>query len=113
MKSFHYTFLGNDHLNLKNEKPMGLKFEWNNKKFQENFKKHRISFEEACTVFGDPLSLTIADPLHSLGEKRLIIIGQSNWQRLLVVVHTEKGDTLRVISARLATKQERKIYEET
>lgn len=65
------------------------------------------------TVFGDPLSLTIEDPLHSEDEERFVIIGESNQQRLLVVVHTERGDKIRIISARQATSHEKRDYEES
>ncbi|RMF86008.1 MAG: BrnT family toxin [Nitrospinota bacterium] len=91
---------------------MGLTFAWDEKKAAENWRKHRVSFEEAATVFGDPLSLTIPDPLHSVGEERFVIIGRSYRHRTLVVVHIERGDTIRIISARLATRRERRTYEE-
>ena len=92
---------------------MGLKFKWDKRKTEINRKKHNISFEEASTVFADLLSLTIPNPLHSVNEERKVIMGYSEKQRLLVVVHTEKQDTIRIISARKATAYERKIYEET
>jgi uncharacterized DUF497 family protein len=91
---------------------MGILFEWDNNKAQQNLKKHVVSFEEASTVFGDPLSITIEDPLHSVNEERFVIIGKSYLQRTLVVVFTEKGYNIRIISARLATSRERKTYEE-
>jgi len=91
---------------------MGLSFEWDQKKAHHNIKLHGISFDEACTAFRDPLSRTIADPLHSKGEERLVLIGESLKGRLLVVVHTERGDRVRIISARLATNKERLRYEE-
>jgi len=81
------------------------------KKAKTNLGKHGVSFEEACTAFKDPLSLTIDDPLHSNDEKRLVLIGMSYDNRILVVVHTERGDKIRIISARKATKKERKYYE--
>ena len=90
---------------------MELEFQWNNRKAKENMRRHQVSFEEAMTVFSDFLSLTIPDPLHSEKEERLIIIGYSEKQRLLVVVHTERGDVIRIISARQTTPQERKTYE--
>ena len=90
---------------------MGLEFQWDNRKAKENLRRHNVSFEEARTVFSDFLSLTIPDPLHSEKEKRLIIIGYSEKQRLLVVVHTERSDVIRIISARQATPYERKTYE--
>ncbi len=87
-------------------------FEWNEEKAQTNFKKHKISFEEAETVFDDPLSITIPDPKHSIAEERFIDIGQSNKKRILVVVYTERRKKIRLISARLADRAERKKYEE-
>lgn len=86
-------------------------FEWNPEKAESNLKKHGVSFEEAATVFADPLSLTITDPLHSEDELCLIITGHSILQRQLVVVHTDRGDKIRIISARLATQSERRKYE--
>lgn len=91
---------------------MGLLFEWDNKKARQNLKKHGVSFEEAATVFGDPLSLTIDNQLHSEEEERFVTIGESNQRRLLVVVYTERGDNIRIISARVATPRERRSYEE-
>ena len=90
---------------------MGLEFQWDNRKAKENLRKHSVSFQEATTVFSDFLSLTIPDPLHSESEERLVTIGYSEKQRLLVVVHTERGDVFRIISARKATSYERKTYE--
>ena len=90
---------------------MALLFEWNENKASTSFKKHGVSFEEATTVFGDTLSVTISDPLHSIDEDRFIIIGHSHKNRLVVVVHTDRGDKIRIISARLATKSERNFYE--
>ena len=91
---------------------MALSFEWDQKKASDNLAKHDISFDEASTVFSDPLSLTIYDPAHSQEEDRFIIIGSSHRQNLLVVVHTERGDNIRIISARHASRSERKDYEE-
>jgi len=88
-----------------------LTFEWDPQKAKSNIEKHGVSFEEASTVFRDPLSLTIDDPLHSTGELRMVQIGISHKDRLLVVVHTERGDNIRIISARKATKKERNNYE--
>ncbi|MDL2122986.1 MAG: BrnT family toxin [Deltaproteobacteria bacterium] len=73
--------------------------------------KHGVSFQEASTAFKDTLSLTIDDPLHSNDEKRLVLIGMSYNNSILVIVHTERGDNIRIISARKATKKERKYYE--
>ena len=91
---------------------MGLVFEWDERKAQQNFRKHDVTFEEATTIFGDPLSLTIDDPLHSKGEHRFVTIGQSVHLRTLVVAHTDRGNHIRVISARVATRKEREQYEE-
>lgn len=88
-----------------------LIFEWDPQKAKSNIEKHRVAFEEATTVFQDSLSLTIDDPLHSIDEERLVLIGMSHKNRLLVVVHTERGDNIRIIGARKATKKERKNYE--
>jgi len=88
-----------------------LIFEWDLKKAKTNLEKHGVSFEEASSAFRDNLSLTIDDPLHSNDEKRLVPIGMSYNNRILVVVHTEKEDNIRIISARKATKKERKYYE--
>lgn len=89
-----------------------MKFEWEQRKAAANLRKHGVSFEEAATVFEDDLSLTGADPDHSVGEHRYITFGISAQRRLLVVSDTECGDRIRVLSARPATKPERKIYEE-
>jgi len=91
---------------------VGLQFEWDEKKAQSNLRKHGISFEEATTAFGDTLSITIDDPLHSQDEDRLILIGLSEALKTLVVVHVEKRDTVRIISARKASKNEKQFYEE-
>ena len=88
-----------------------LKFEWAPQKAKINLKKHGVSFSEASTAFEDVLSLTIDDPLHSSDEERLVLIGMSFKNRLTIVVHTERGDNIRIISARKATKKERKYYE--
>ena len=88
-----------------------LIFEWEPQKAKSNLKKHGVSFEEASTAFQDTLSLAIDDPLHSIDEERVVLIGMSNKNRLLVVVHAERGDNIRIISARKATKEERKNYE--
>jgi uncharacterized protein len=88
-----------------------MSFQWNPSKAVSNAKKHGVSFEEAVTVFGDPLAVTILDPDHSVGEFRLLTTGLSGSQRLLVVSHTERSGEVRLISARLATRQERRSYE--
>ena len=90
---------------------MSFRFEWDEEKALENLRKHGISFSEASTVFADPLSRTIPDPLHSEAEERLIIVGESGLQHTLVVVHTYHGEIIRLISARNATARERKEYE--
>jgi len=91
---------------------MGLEFEWDDDKAKSNRKKHGVSFEEASTVFGDPLSRTIHDPVHSGEEDRFVTLGESERGRLLVVVFTDRDDRIRIISARVATKRERNDYEE-
>ena len=91
---------------------MGLTFEWDENKAKQNLKKHGVSFEEAATVFGGLLSRTIADPLHSEDEDRFVILGESHGRRLVVVVFTERGENIRIISARRASRRERKDYEE-
>ena len=88
-----------------------MHFEWDPTKAQTNLRKHGVSFEEASSVFYDPLAATGADPDYS-GADRMVTFGMSSPGRLLVVAHTERGDAIRVISARLATRQERHIYEE-
>ena len=92
---------------------MAQLIEWDSRKARRNLAKHGVSFEEAVTVFYDPLSLTIGDPLHSEDEERCIIIGMSARQRLLIVVHTDLQDTIRIVSARGAKPRERKFYEES
>jgi len=91
---------------------MGLQFEWDEKKAKINKRKHGITFEEATTAFADELSITIDDPLHSEDEDRLILIGQSKGFKTLIVIHVEKRESIRIISARKATKHEQKFYEE-
>jgi uncharacterized protein len=89
---------------------MALQFEWDNKKAQANSKKHGITFEEASTIFSDYLSLTIPDPIHSIGEERFITIGTSIENKLIVVVYTEYNEVIRIISARKATRNEIRLY---
>jgi len=86
-------------------------FEWDPRKAWANRRKHGVGFAEAVTVFGDPLSMTIADPLHSTGENRFIIAGCSEARRIVVVAHSERGDRIRIFSARPATRRERRDYE--
>ena len=90
---------------------MPLAFEWDSRKARSNLAKHGVGFQEASSIFGDPLSLTIPDPEHSLSEERYITVGRAFSGKLLVVVHTERGDNIRIISARRASRRERKFYE--
>ena len=92
---------------------MPLRFEWDPEKAKSNLKKHGVSFEEAATAFGDSLSLTVEDPAHSESEDRFVTIGMTAAGRIVVVVHTDRKDAIRLISARLATGRERRTYEET
>jgi uncharacterized DUF497 family protein len=89
-----------------------VQFEWNTEKAEANLKKHGVSFDEAETVFDDPLFVIFADPDHSFEENRFIIMGESNQNRLLVVSYTERPPKTRLISARESTLPERKKYEE-
>jgi uncharacterized protein len=91
---------------------MSLIFEWDQNKARANLVKHGVSFLDAATVFADPLSRTIPDPDHSQLEDRWIVLGQMHQKHLLVVVYTERGDNIRMISARRASRRERKQYEE-
>lgn len=91
---------------------MPLKFEWNPKKAKQNIEKHGVSFDEAATVFYDPLSMTYDDPDHSYGESRYIIIGLSSLGNLLFVSHAETNNAIRIISARPLTRKERKQHEQ-
>jgi uncharacterized DUF497 family protein len=90
---------------------MAIEFEWDPAKAQTNAAKHRVDFEEATTAFFDPLSVAIPDPLHSAGEARAVLLGRSSAGRLLVVVHTDRESRIRLISARVATRKERRNYE--
>ena len=87
-------------------------FTWDVRKAAANLKKHRTDFREAATIFDDPLSTTFPDLDHSERQQRFLTIGQSLQQRVLVVAHTEEGDTIRIISARKATRREQRFYEE-
>ena len=91
---------------------MKLNFEWDEEKAKANLKKHRVSFDEATTVFTDPFSITIPDPDHSVEEQRYIDIGSSDKDHVLVAVYIERGSNIRIISCRKATSPERKLYEE-
>jgi uncharacterized DUF497 family protein len=88
-----------------------MEFEWDPKKSEANRKKHGISFHDAATMFADPLAITFPDPDHSRGEHRFLTFGHSKINHLLVVAHTERNGKTRIISARRATRFERKIYE--
>ncbi len=88
-----------------------MQFDWDRGKAERNLKKHRVSFDEAVTVFYDPLAATFDDPDHSVGERRLVTVGRSSRGRLLVVAHVERGESVRIISARLTTARERKRHE--
>jgi hypothetical protein len=87
-------------------------FEWNARKAAGNLRKHGVSFDEAASVFFDPLSATGDDPDHSIEERRFVTFGKSSSGRLLVVAHVDREDKVRVITAREATRAERKLYEE-
>ncbi len=91
---------------------MSLRFTWDPAKAAANLRKHRVSFIEASTAFADALSITIADPDHSVSEERFVLVGRSDRDRLLIVAHVERSDLIRIINARLATRRERKTYEE-
>ena len=91
---------------------MGYIFEWDAKKAESNAQKHGVTFDEASTVFGDPLGLLMPDPDHSLDEERYLVLGMSNQHTLLVVAFAERPPRTRLISARRATRGERRNYEE-
>ena len=88
-----------------------VRFEWDPRKEALNLRKHGVSFDEASTVFGDPLAGTISDPQHSEREFRFVTLGRSSENRLLVVAHADRGENTRIISARPATAHERRRYE--
>ena len=87
-------------------------FEWDPGKAARNLQKHRVSFEEASTVFGDPLAVTYQDPDHSLAEERFITVGASAAGRVLIVAHSDRNEKVRIIAARETTRGERSQYEE-
>jgi uncharacterized DUF497 family protein len=91
----------------------GIAFEWDRVKDSANLRKHGVGFAEAITVFDDPLSISIPDPDHTAGEERSVIIGMSSKRNLLIVVHTVREERIRLISARPATKHEKRDYENT
>ena len=88
-----------------------MEFEWDPRKARINLREHGVSFTEAATIFGDELAITVSDPDHSDNEDRYITIGWSDHRRLLIVSHTDRGDRIRIISARELTKAEQKEYE--
>ena len=92
--------------------PENLRFEWHGPKAAANLAKHRVTFDEAKTVFADPLGRITDDPRHSEGEEGFALLGQSDRHRLLVVMFTERGETIHLISARKATRRERREYEQ-
>ena len=89
-----------------------MEFEWDSLKAGRNLKKHGVSFHEAATVFGDDLSITYYDPDHSAAEQRFITVGASRFGHIVMVAHTDRGEKVRIISARKTTPQERRHYEE-
>ena len=91
---------------------MALKFEWDPQKAARNLAKHEVTFEEAATVFGDPLGRITSDPRHSLDEERFVLLGFSKQQRLVVVMFVEREEAIRIISARRAIPRERRDYEQ-
>jgi uncharacterized DUF497 family protein len=91
---------------------LALEFEWDPQKAAANLVKHTVSFEEAATVFGDPLGRIVADPRHSLAEQRFVLLGLSEKHRLLAVMFADRGEAIRIVSARPATRPERRNYEE-
>lgn len=89
-----------------------MEFEWDPKKATANLVKHKVSFEDAATVFGDPLALIVADPRHSFQEERFVLLGLSESQRLLAVMYVDRGAVIRIVSARRVTRHEQRSYEE-
>ncbi len=90
-----------------------MRFEWDAVKAATNLRKHGVDFEEAATIFADDLSATARDPDHSIGEARFLTFGMSNSNRVLVVSHTDRAGIIRIISARVATRKEKRIYEDS
>ena len=93
--------------------PASYEFAWDQAKAKANARRHGVSFEEAATVFGDPLAILLPDPDHSQGEERFLVLGMSSRRQMLVVSHAERPPRTRLISARLATGRERRQYEDT
>jgi len=91
---------------------LALEFEWDRQKAAANLVKHKVSFEDAAAVFGDPLGRIVADPRHSAEEERFVLLGRSQGMGLLAVMYVERGEAIRIISARRATRGERRDYEE-
>ena len=89
-----------------------MNFEWDPGKARQNHGKHRVSFQEAATAFGDPLAVTHPDPDHSASEQRFVTVGMSGAGRVLIVAHADRGESIRIISARKTTQREREHYEE-
>jgi uncharacterized DUF497 family protein len=89
-----------------------MNFEWNEVKAASNLRKHGVSFDEATTIFGDPLAITFDDPAHSTGEDRFLTFGRSSEGRFIVVAHADRDDRIRLISAREMTRKERSDYEQ-
>ena len=89
-----------------------MEFEWDPQKAAANLAKHAVSFEDAATAFGDPLGRIMTDPRHSTEEERLVLLGLSQSKHLLAVMYVDRGETIRIISARRATRRERRTYEE-
>ena len=89
-----------------------MNFEWDPAKARRNRRKHRVSFQEAASVFGDPLAITYPDPDHSESEQRFLTVGMSSAGRVLIVAHADRNENIRIISARETTPRERKHYEE-
>ena len=91
---------------------MALRFSWDPQKAAANLRKHGVAFPDAATAFGDPLSVTIPDPDHSANEARFLLVGMTAGGQLVVIAHSERGNDIRLISAREATRRERETYEE-
>ncbi len=91
---------------------MAFEFQWDPVKAASNLSRHGVAFADAASAFADPLSITIPDPLHSRDETRFVLVARAHSGRLLVVVHVDRGQAIRLISARPATRKERKTYEE-
>ena len=89
-----------------------MNFEWDPSKARQNRRRHRVSFQEAASVFGDPLAITYPDPDHSMAEERFITVGLSSAGRILIVAHADRNENIRIISARKTTQREREQYEE-